>query len=225
MRITVTTTALMLVLAGCSTGELTAELVTPVDIELTWTADPAAADGGQVVEFATEAAGPWTILEFLAGDREHYRHPDLMPGTTFHYRVRPLLGAASEPVRVHLPAARPGVEPAGADPSWAEPRIVTGPPPGTAGGPPTSLTGTARGRDAVLFTWSDNATGEAGQLIEVRTGDSAAWTVAMVLDPDVNSVGLMTLAAERQAWFRVRAFTHGRSSAVVDRTTGSRPHT
>jgi len=220
MRTTVTAATLALLLAGCSGGGLSAELVTPVDIELTWTADPAAADGGQVVEFATEPAGPWTILEFLPAGRETYRHPDLMPDTTFHYRVRPLVGAASDPVQVHLDAARSDVRLDDSNLSWAEPRTVTGPPPGPAGGPPTSLTATVKSRSAVLFTWADNAAGEAGQLIEVRTADSPTWTVAMALDPDVNSVGLMASAAERQAWFRVRAFTYGTSSAVARRTTG-----
>ena len=42
----------------------------------------------------------------------------------------------------------------------------------------------------------------------------------MALDPDVNSVGLTTLATERRASFRVRAFRYGMSSGVVHRRTG-----
>ena len=210
MRTPIPAAVLILLLAGCATDDLSAELVTPVDIELAWTADPAAADAGQVVEFATEPAGPWTVLGFLPGHQESYRHPDLMPDTAFYYRVRPLLGAASEPVRVHLAGVEEPV--ADADLSWAEPRTVEN--------PPTRLTATAKGRDAVLFTWTDDAAGEDGQLLEVRPDDAPQWTVAVALDPDVNSVGLMALPTERRASFRVRAFTYGRSSGVAHRTTG-----
>lgn len=212
MRASVTAAVLALTLAGCSPGGLTAELAGPVDIDLTWTADPAGA-AGQVVEFATEPAGPWTILAFLPPGREHYRHPDLMPDTTFHYRIRPLRGAASAPVPVRLAAPRPGVEPAAPDLSWAEPRTVPD-------GPPTGLRATVKGPDAVHFTWAGTGGGEDGQLIEVSPDGGPPWTVAMALDPGVNSVGLMTLPTERRAWFRVRAFTYGPSSTVAHRTTG-----
>ncbi len=183
-----------------------------MDIELQWKADPAAADAGQVIEFATEAAGPWTILGFLPGDQQSYQHPDLIPDTAFYYRVRPLLGAASEPVHVRLAAAGFDEPVADADQSWADPRTVDS--------PPAVLTATPKGRDAVLFTWTDNTVGEDGQLLEVRPDGAPEWTVAMALDPDVNSVGLMTLATERRASFRVRAFTYGESSGVAHRTTG-----
>jgi hypothetical protein len=213
MRTPIPAVVMILLLAGCSaTGDLRAELVTPVDIDLEWTADPAAADAGQVLEFATEPAGPWTILGFLPADQERYQHPDLIPDTAFYYRVRPLLGAASEPVRVHLAAAGFDEPVADADLSWADPRTVDN--------PPAALTATVKGRDAVLFTWTDDTVGEDGQLLEVKPDGAPQWTVAMALDPDVNSAGLMTLDTERRASFRVRAFTFGESSGVAHRTTG-----
>jgi hypothetical protein len=202
---------LALLLAGCADGDLTAELVTPVDIELSWTADPH--DAGQVLEFATEPAGPWTVLGFLPAGRQNYRHPDLIPDTDFYYRVRPLRGAATAPVQLQLAAPPAGVTATGDDPEWAVPRTITH-------GPATGLRATPHGPDAVLFTWADTTDGEAGQLLEVRAEGSPDWTVAMALDPDVNSVGLMTLPAERRAAFRVRAFTYGESSGVAHRTTG-----
>ena len=101
----------LLVPAGCSAGRdgpapavtLSAELVTPVDIDLRWTGtDPEPA--ARTVEFATEPAGPWTILGFLPPDRRTYRHPDLMPQTSFFYRVRPVHGPATAPVPLRLAA-------------------------------------------------------------------------------------------------------------------------
>ena len=72
----------------------------------------------------------------------------------------------------------------------------------------------------MLFTWVDNASDEEGYLIEVRPEGAADWDVAMMLDPDVTSVGLTALPAERRASFRVRAYFHGASSNVAHRTAG-----
>lgn len=206
MRIRIILVALLL--GGCS-GGLSAELVTPVDVQLTWTPT---GDSGQALEFATEPAGPWTVLGFLPPAQDSYHHPDLIPDTTFYYRVRPLLGEATPPVDVHLAAAGTDEPVVGTDLTWAEPRTVTD--------PPARLTATPKTRDAVLFTWTDRTDGEDGQLIEVRPAGAAEWTVAMALDPDVNSAGLTTLATERRASFRVRAFRFGESSGVVHRRTG-----
>jgi hypothetical protein len=218
----------VLVLAGCTAGRddpapaLTADLVTPVDIDLRWTGtDPPPA--AQTVEFATEPAGPWTILEFLPPDRHAYRHPDLLPQTRFSYRVRPVHGRATPPLTVHLGAPSFDIAPPD-DLDWATPRTLPGSTnAGAPGGAPTGLRATARGRDGVLFTWTDNATDEEGHLVEVKAADAATWTVAMVVDPDITSVGLVALDTERAAQFRVRAYRYGTPSNTAHRTTGGSP--
>ncbi|MGW0201364.1 hypothetical protein [Nonomuraea sp. NPDC003201] len=84
------------VLAGCAAPRqeqpqdpavrLEAALVSPTDVALRWRGrDPGAA--GHVIEFATEPQGPYTILGFLPPEQTAYTHPDLMPRTTFHYRL------------------------------------------------------------------------------------------------------------------------------------------
>ncbi len=90
-----------LALAGCSSAgagpapaiTLNSDLTTPTDVTLTW-------DGHKnqpvVVEFATEDEGPWTILDFLPGEISGYDHSDLLPQTTFQYRVRPIVGPVSD---------------------------------------------------------------------------------------------------------------------------------
>jgi hypothetical protein len=205
--------AVLAVLAGCTPAPagLVADLTGPVGVTLTWTAAETG-PGGAVAEFATEPDGPWTILAFLPPGRHRYDHTGLMPQTTFYYRVRPVHGAASAPVRPQ-PRAFPEGPRLDSDPQWAEPR--------RAEPAPTALTVTVMSPDALLFRWADNATGEDGQLLEVRPDGATEWTVAMVLDPDVNSAGLGVLATERRAEFRVRAFTYGRSSVVVSRRTGT----
>ena len=231
--------ALPLLLALCAAGcaatpstpepaaaiRLEATLTTPVDVRLEWTGGEPDTTG-QIVEFATAAEGPWTILEFMPAARRAYEHPDLMPETPFYYRVRPLRGPASAPVDVRF-AGVPYPEPATVDVSWADPRRRPG---AAAGGHalrgddgaaiPTALTARVMSHDAVLFTWLDNASDEEGFLIEVRPEGGEDWDVAMMLDPDVTSVGLTALPAERRASFRVRAYFHGASSNVAHRTTG-----
>src|SRR4051794_41167684 len=95
--------AFVLVVAACAAPRqeppvrLAAELVSPNDITLHWQGrEPGTA--GHVIEFATEPQGPYTILGFLPPEQTTYTHPDLMPRTTFHYRLRPYYGTASSPV-------------------------------------------------------------------------------------------------------------------------------
>ncbi|QOV41290.1 fibronectin type III domain-containing protein [Streptomyces ferrugineus] len=77
-------------------------LTTPTDIDLDWTGTrPGVA--GHVLEFATEEAGPYTVLDHLPRQVSTYRHPDLMPHTTFFYRLRAYRGPVTRPVRADLP--------------------------------------------------------------------------------------------------------------------------
>ncbi|MFC8081049.1 hypothetical protein ACFUN8_36580, partial [Streptomyces sp. NPDC057307] len=46
---------------------------------------------------------------------------------------------------------------------------------------------------------------------------------APLLNPDINSFGLITLPEEKRASYRVRAFVYGEQSNVVHLTTGSDP--
>ena len=122
------------VLAGCSpparpaaagaTPDLSATLVSPVDILLKWKADdPGAA--GHTVEFATGTPdSEYTVLQYAQADQTTYTHPDLIPQTPFYYRLRPFYGPASAEVEVDLP---PGVyddKAAADDHAWAQPLAV-----------------------------------------------------------------------------------------------------
>jgi hypothetical protein len=209
---------LVLVLAACAGREerqgfeLSAELVTPTDIRLTWRGGPRDAVAN-VVEFATEPSGEYTILEFLPPHRASFEHPDLIPRTPFYYRVRPVRGPASAPVDVTVstPSAPP--------PPRTEPGERVHPKGLRA---PTNLTASVAARDGVRFEWTDNAAWEDGYLLESRPAGEREFRVVAVLDPDVNAFGLVTLPSERVASYRVRAYEFGEPSTVAHRTTGSR---
>ncbi|MFC8827526.1 hypothetical protein ACFT9I_19550, partial [Streptomyces sp. NPDC057137] len=60
-------------------------------------------------------------------------------------------------------------------------------------------------------------------LLFVRGAARLVSGPAPLLNPDINSFGLITLPEEKQASYRVRAFVYGEQSNVVHLTTGSDP--
>ncbi|KUO04959.1 hypothetical protein [Streptomyces caeruleatus] len=99
--------ALILALPACSADATDPErplrgvLTTPTDIDLDWQ-DTRPSIAGHVLEFATEESGPYTVLKYLAPQVTSYRHPDLLPHTTFHYRLRSYRGPTARPTRTDL---------------------------------------------------------------------------------------------------------------------------
>jgi hypothetical protein len=231
------------VLAGCSspsqspspaaadTPDLSATLTSPVDIVLKWKADdPDAA--GRTIEYATTPDEPYTILQFLPPGQTTYKHPDLMPQTPFYYRLRPFYGPATPEIEVDLP---PGVydEKAQADNhTWAQPvarpegsvakQAIRGT--GRPGaGAPTDFKATVMDPNGIKFTWTDHANDEDGYLLESKPRGSSVYNEVAVLDPNVNSVGLVTLPSEKEATYRIRAFYYGPASNIAHQTTGDTP--
>ncbi|NEA30916.1 fibronectin type III domain-containing protein [Streptomyces sp. SID13031] len=202
-------------LTGCSsTGQsagthapslqLSATLDTPTDITLSWSGAPADSTS-TIVEFATEPEGRYTILDFVSADQQLYKHPDLMPKTPFYYRVTPVLGPASTPVEVKLPAAT----------------IFHSVSENTAPDSPTEIAAKSVGKDGVRVTWKDNATDEDGYLLEIKPQGQPTYRVAGFIDPDSTFTELTTLPAERTASYRIRAFHRGTPSNLAHQTTGA----
>ena len=84
----------------------------------------------------------------------------------------------------------------------------------------TDLKATIMHSRGILFTWSDRSCDEEGYLLEVKPQGSQEFEVAAVLDPNINSFGLITLPNEKRASFRVRAFYYGKPSNLVHEITG-----
>jgi hypothetical protein len=205
---------------------LAATLTSPTDVTLSWR-DAGPAPAGRVVEYATDPAGPYTVLAFLPPGRTTYRHQKLMPGTEFLYRVVPYYGPASAPVEVDLPPGAYDSQPHPDDQSWAKPEALPVHPPvaltsirGTAAAP-TGLAGKVMDANGIRFTWTDHDRDGQGYLMEVRPSGGADFQVVQVLDPRVDSCGVATLPDEKTASYRVRAFYYGEPSNTVRETTGS----
>lgn len=206
---------------------LTATRVSPVDATLRWRGKaPGAA--GRIVEFATEPEGPWTILTYAPLGRTTYKHPDLIPKTHFYYRARPYYGPASRAVDVTLPKGTFTKAEQRQEHTWVPPRTIrrtgvrTSPVRRTAA-TPTELRATVMHANGIRFTWTDHAEGERGYLLEDRPLGSGSFRPVAVLDPDINSFGLITLPNEKRASYRVRPFTYGERSNIARLTTGERP--
>ncbi|PSM45439.1 fibronectin type III domain-containing protein [Streptomyces dioscori] len=217
---------------------LRAERVSPTDIDLHWRSG-APGTSGHILEFATDAAGPYTVLQYLPPRVTSYRHPDLMPHTTFHYRLRAFAGPASKPVDVVLPPGEltAADEDAGHDwlPARTDPqRTAPGRPlRSTGAGAPTGFKAVVKHANGILFTWTDHASDEDGFLLESRisgepgrgsgedSGGDSGYAPLAVFEPDINSAGLITLPTEKRGSYRVRAFTRGALSNVVRLTTGA----
>jgi hypothetical protein len=200
-----------------------------VDIDLEWKgAAPDAA--GHIIEYATEPQGEYTIIEFLPPRQNRFQHADLIPETTFYYRVRPFFGPASSVVELTMPEPLPG-ELENDDGAWARPqtlpvRASATPRPIralTTDAAPTDLRGTLVHSAGVKLAWTDRASDEEGYLIEVKPQGSTEFSVAAVVDPDINSFGLVTLPNEKTLAFRVRAFYYGKPSNQAHQTTGAEP--
>jgi hypothetical protein len=215
-----------------STVRLSAQLTSPVNVVLRWTATDTDA-AGRTVEYTDQQGGQFVVLQFVAPAVATYQHQDLMPEATFYYRVRSYFGPASAPVTVDLPPGDYDDAAHDNEPDWAAPS--TRPQPSAArasirsgasvaAAAPTDLHETIRDPNGIEFTWTDNATDEEGYLLEVKAAGATDFSVAAELDPDVNTYGLVTLPTEKHAQYRVRAFYFGQSSNVVHETTGKDPN-
>jgi hypothetical protein len=217
-----TSLVLLLFLAACGQEQqdpvLTSELTSPIDVTLHWR--PEAGSAGQVVEYANAADGEYTILEFAAPAKDTYEHPDLIPETSFYYRVRPFTGPASATVDVALPPGDDVPEIEG--PDWTAPVKRGGgtTPVASPEAAASNLKAEVKHANGILFTWEDRASDEDGYLIEVRPAGAADYRVAVQLDPDTTSYGVITLPDEKTATYRVRAFRFGSPSNLTHQTTG-----
>ena len=218
---------------------LTTKLTSPTDIWVSWI-DPAADKAaGHIVEFASEPTGPYVVLEYALPSTTTHHHPDIQPGSTFVYRVRPFYGPASNPVDVVLPSTLSDAQyakrmEADEDFNWAHPetrpegtvtrgRIRDENPAVQAEAAPTDLESklmpiTVSG---FLLTWTDHSSDEEGFFIEQRLEGARDFRVVAITDKDVNKFGYALKPPDRKAQFRVRAFYYGKPSSLETLQTPS----
>jgi hypothetical protein len=222
-----------------STVQLTAKLVSPIDVELTWK-DTGPTPALYAVEWTNSLEEGYVVLEYLPSHQTRYKHPDLMEESPNYYRVRPIYGPASSTVEITVAkglsdAAYVAEFDKPTDVSWAVPTIVPGDsraaqksirvPANVAAATPSDLKGVVMQPSVSNFkvTWADNASDEQGYLVEMKPEGAADYKVIAILEPDVNSVGYALEPPVRKALLRARAYYSGKLSNTELKKTGLTP--
>ena len=204
--------------------ELRATLTAAGDVELRWSRLGDGASGAWI-EFATPGSD-FVLLEAVGAETTTYLHPQVAPGTTFLYRLRPYFGATSPVAVVRLGA--PGDLPERADDAEGpleEPVPATAPAArslrasaSAALAAPAELSATPSSPTSVDLRWTDRAGDEDGYLVEIAT-DGSDFAICALLPPDSRSFRKTRLPAGATRHFRVRAFFHGEPSPLASATT------
>ena len=219
--------------------QLTATMISPVDIILKWE-DSDTNAAGHILEYTNDPKEEYVPLGFFPANHTSFTHPRLIPDTKFFYRVRPYYGPASNPVEVSLPKELTAEAYAAAyalpeDYGWAPP--VTRPEPLNvtkdsirnaatfAEAAPSDLkaelaTNTVSG---FKLTWTDHSHDEEGFFLERKREGSSEFLVCALVEPNINSFGWAFEPPEKTGSFRIRAYYFGKPSNVVMKITGKDP--
>jgi hypothetical protein len=186
-------------------------------VDLVWR-NRATADGGTLVEFVTGPGETFTMLAALWPDTTHFHHPDLAPGTTFTYRIRPFFGSPSEVVSRTV-GAGPGGEddvegPAGEPDGRGAVSLRSAETMAEAA--PGEMWIALSSPKAIILRWADRASDEDGYLVEIDDGEG--FRVCALLPAGTQSFRKTHLPARSRPRFRVRAFFYGPPSPLASAT-------
>jgi len=219
-----------------STIHLDATLVSPIDVALEWK-DTSPVVASHTIEYATDPKGPYIILSFCPPSQTTYKHPNLMPQTTFYYRVRALYGSTTNQVDLTLPghlsdeAYHKAFYDTPEDYSWAGPKILPDnapvakkslrDPATAAEAAPTGLKATfvPATVSGIQLTWTNHSSDEDGFLLEEKTDISPDFKIVALIQPKINAFGWAIKPPERKVSFRIRAFYYSTPSNLEKRTT------
>jgi hypothetical protein len=218
-----------------STIHLTSTLVSPIDVTLEWK-DTSPDAFIHTIEYATNPNGPFIVLAFCPPSQTTYKHPNLMPQTTFYYRVRGIYGPTTNSIEVALPSELSDAVYADRyskpeDYSWSAPQTLPDSAPfikksirdtaTVAEAAPTDLKATLVPFTVSGFklTWTNHSSDEDGFLLETKDQDHPDFTVCARIDPKSNAFGWGFHPPQRKAAFRIRAFYFGTPSNLESKTT------
>jgi hypothetical protein len=210
---------------------LTASLTDPDNVDLRWTNNGGEL-GASFLEFNMNPGEDFTLLEVLPPDATTIRHPDVAPGTTFSYRVRPVFGRVSEVAEVTTGVSAPGTPeleeegplqplPDATVPPRAAQRSLRAPST-LPDARPAALSAALSSPTSIDLRWTDRALDEEGYLVEMSLHPDPSFKVCALLPADAVSFRKARLPAGTKTRFRVRAYVLGPASNVVTVTTPER---
>jgi transcriptional regulator CtsR len=148
-------------------SDLTAVERSDTRISLAWT-DRSSRESGFEIQ-AKRGSGSYATIAHLGANTQSYDDTDLLPSTTYTYRVRSV-----------------GVDAWGISPSdWAGPASATTV--GEVPAAPSNLQVFSPERGSVVLTWMDNSTDESGFKVYRRVGSAGAYSLLTTLPADTNT--------------------------------------
>jgi hypothetical protein len=228
-----------IVIVGCSTTprsnqkafaaptHLTAELATPIDIDLQWQ-DNAANAAGYFVEYSPQANDEFVVITALPPDSTKYRHPHLLPHTRFVFRVVPFFGPASSVAEIKTGKKSPQQSPAA-----SEIANTNSPDIGAKNSirsmktfvkaAPTDFRATFIPPAGVKFDWIDHTSDADGYLLEIKPEWSSKFAVSAFFPPHTTTFTTYGFPFDTKFAFRVRPFFYGQPSNLAEQTIGDDP--
>jgi hypothetical protein len=174
-------------------GDLSAAARSATRISLSWT-DNSFDEAGFEIQ-AKRGSGAYALVAVVGEDTRSYDDTELLPGTSYTYRVRSFCESTS---------------------GWTDPASATtvSDRPETPG----SLSVHSPDRGHVELNWMDNSTGETGFQVFRRTGSSGAFSLLTTAAANVNAYTDATTSGDTKYGYTVAAV----SDRGVSRATGEK---
>ncbi len=166
-------------------SDLVIERVTETELRLSWSENSSVEDGYEI-QSRLDSVDDFTLLTTLTSDIDEYNDTDLQINTTFHYRIRAIMGeTASE---------------------WSN----------TASGftksntplKPENLTAEARSGNRVILQWQDTSDNEIGFVVEMKPSNTETWSIIDSLRYDTQSEQIDNLETSTEYNFRIYAYNN-----------------
>ncbi len=170
-------------------ASFSATSVSPSQINLGWV-DGSSNETGFQIERSTTAGSNFALLTTTAPNVINYSDTDLLPGTTYYYRIRANGEQGNSGFSSEVNATTLIPAPAA----------------------PTGLTADAFSTTQIDLTWIDNATNETSFQIERSLTQGGSYTLAATVPANSTSWSNTGLPSDTRYFYRVRAVNAGGNS-------------
>jgi probable HAF family extracellular repeat protein len=191
-------TALTAPLPPAAPNGLGAVVVSPTEIDLSWT--HGAGDETAIAVFRQSGAGTWQRIAEVKPTDVGFADRTVQPGVSYRYRVRTHDNTQVSVWSNEAPAATPGALAAG----------------------PTNLTASVVSPSEIDLTWTAGGTGATGLAIWRRAG-SGSWERIGVVKPGITQYADRSVQAGVSYRYRVRAHSSSAVSAWTNEVSGLTP--